>query len=671
MPNVSDSVQDEIVKLKKEYVMLSPYQKLFFPSAISQVLNQYNDEEPTLQQVWAICHVFLNQAWFFHLWFFDSLFDFSGSSLMRAIQRLHKNHLFFGEEGRANFDAVAGHRYPGDLADALVLLHHEGLLTGDKGARNRHVLAKREKNSWHLAAAIQTLHKKGLLVGEAGEANYQAVTQNACFPPHRVESLSTLHAVGLLNQMNREAVVKHPLSWAVTSALQHLERAHLLHGDMGQANFNLALEHPEPAYLASMLISLHGAGLLNNGQQQSNFNAIVQHPNLMMLVRAFDGLLQQNIRTQQPTPANQAIFNGLMAHSSLFFNDIVIAIWDRLPRCLLTLDRFHQMIELAEHYGTNLHAGRVALVTWVNNLLDIGVEEHLNAAQSTHTASVHASVSQSAEKLWSRYGVRLSSSGLSNVMEAIFFWCATLRSDLIKESAVKRCLLRLKGNNYNHGHLDDVSKVSTQQLLALTWLAIHDEKQRMGALLDAKILLIEGLYEIQRGYNLSAVNVDDGTEDRPICCGGTFNKLMEKLSGVHPDVEVVFITQQLANNKFPVVVNEEVVNYAKSLGDLTDNKRDEIKRLLEEGSLSQPVWDAILPKVTQRIFGEFGSLYDNKMTSEAFQSFMSTGMEVALNKTTLSVLQAIMSPSLHAFVFFQPASSLGEISEMPASPSLK
>lgn len=97
MPNVPDAIQDEIVKLKKEYAMLSPYQKLFFPSAISHALNQYNDEAPTLQQVWIICHVFLNQAWFFHLWFFDSLFNFSCSSLMSATQRLHKNHLFFGE----------------------------------------------------------------------------------------------------------------------------------------------------------------------------------------------------------------------------------------------------------------------------------------------------------------------------------------------------------------------------------------------------------------------------------------------------------------------------------------------------------------------------------------------------------------------------------------------
>ncbi len=113
----------------------------------------------------------------------------------------------------------------------------------------------------------------------------------------------------------------------------------------------------------------------------------------------------------------------------------------------------------------------------------------------------------------------------------------------------------------NYVYTDPTSGVNTRELLALSWLAVNDDGVRTGSFDDAKNQFIEGLYEIQRGYNLSEAGVDLHGSDVFICSGGTFNKLLEKLSGVHPDVTIEFITPELAALKLPIIVKEEVVSY--------------------------------------------------------------------------------------------------------------
>jgi hypothetical protein len=254
----------------------------------------------------------------------------------------------------------------------------------------------------------------------------------------------------------------------------------------------------------------------------------------------------------------------------------------------------------------------------------------LNNSQSTHTASVHRTVSESATRLTNRYPEVMGSAVLNSLITTITNEINALPAGNPKNEAAKRCVARLAAPEY--AYTDHSSGVNSRELLALSWLAIHDNNARIGTLEDATGQFIEGLYEIQRGYNLSAAGVDMQGADSSICSGGTFNKLMEKLNGVHPDVVIKMITPQLFALKLPIVVREEVHNYLASkaspatMSELTQFT-DQIKKIEEEGI--GDIWDAIKDKVSTRLFDEFGSLYANE-NDPKFTAFIDAGTDIEL-----------------------------------------
>jgi hypothetical protein len=216
---------------------------------------------------------------------------------------------------------------------------------------------------------------------------------------------------------------------------------------------------------------------------------------------------------------------------------------------------------------------------------------HANHAQNTHTTSVHSSVSESAKRLKNSYAFTFE---LEKTIKQIKSYVLSLESSF-KNDAAKRCIERITADDYTH--TDVVSEVSTRELLAFAFVAVHDEIKRTASLEDALNLFIEGLYEIQRGYNLNEHGVDDESQnDGTICLAGTFNKLMEKLNGIHSDVEVYFITHEGAYAKFPKLVAHHSLTY---LNGLTRPKTAKdylsIKKLLDnmQDNGIEPIWDKI------------------------------------------------------------------------------
>jgi hypothetical protein len=187
-------------------------------------------------------------------------------------------------------------------------------------------------------------------------------------------------------------------------------------------------------------------------------------------------------------------------------------------------------------------------------------------------------------------------------------------------------------------------------LLALCYLAIKDDETRFVTVTvkDAKELFIDGLYEIQRGYNLSEAGIDDGdNKDNPICAAGTFNKVVEKLSGVHPDVELLFITAETATLKFPIVVREVAMSYLKNLShpETTTGFRSFltlIDQLQKEGI--DVIWDKIKSQVADRMFDEFKSAYRNNTKNQDFMDLVDSGEYITLGD--LSCFQQNISQSL-------------------------
>ena len=201
----------------------------------------------------------------------------------------------------------------------------------------------------------------------------------------------------------------------------------------------------------------------------------------------------------------------------------------------------------------------------------------------------------------------------------------------MQNEAAKRCITRLTADDYTF--TDPSSEISIRQLLALSWEAIHDERRREGKLQDAMRRFIEGLYEIQREYNISATGLDLGaSNDSPACTGGTFNKLIEKLVGIHPDAEIDFITPELAGLKLPLVIKEELSNYlANKANPATASELTQFTRLIEhiEHGGIDVIWDDIKDLVSERMFNEFGVLFENKQ-DPTFIDFIDAGRDIEL-----------------------------------------
>ncbi|MCD6047921.1 MAG: uncharacterized protein K0S08_1568 [Gammaproteobacteria bacterium] len=350
-----------------------------------------------------------------------------------------------------------------------------------------------------------------------------------------------------------------------------------------------------------------------------NINMLAQHP-----IRSYQHPIHILTDTRLLTQEN---LNQLFAieHAFLLSETAQDIFWSRIPEHVLTQDVFNQLLQLAQQ----ANPGQL-IRHYFNELLRINEDTTtigLNDRQSTHTASVHRSVSESAKKLSNRY----QSKKPEEIIPEIKTYINSLPKDSLKNQAAKNCIERITAPGYNF--IDPVSQVSIKQLLAFAYLATEDQENCTAAAEDAKALFIEGLYEIQRGYNLSETGVDQGSiTDRPICLAGTFNKIIEKLQSIHPDCQVSFITKKTLSLKLPIVVREEAMHYLSA-------KADKALTAEVQADGIEVIWDKIKEKVSARIFEEFGSLFQNQIDPE-FLSTINSGQYVALNNTLTTFFAA-------------------------------
>lgn len=195
----------------------------------------------------------------------------------------------------------------------------------------------------------------------------------------------------------------------------------------------------------------------------------------------------------------------------------------------------------------------------------------LNLAQSIHEVSVHKSISKSVVKLKKRYGKQIDSpEKLQAVLQQIKEWAGVDKEqdgDDVKNKAdaARRAVKHIIDTDLGNFKDERSGKTTTREALALVWLGLHDREVCTATEEDALKRFQQCLYEVQRGYNFDSKGVDKDGEDKPICYGGTFNKVIETLWGIHPEVKLKFLTKELAALKFKVIIRELTKEYLSKL----------------------------------------------------------------------------------------------------------
>lgn len=489
--------------------------------------------------------------------------------------------------------------------------------------------------------------------------NRDAVAAHAN-PRDLASALESLNENDILTPKNRDAVAAHPNPFRFANTLVDLQEADILTSEHRDA----LARHDNPMYLASALILLHQAGILtpdnleavathDKPQQVSiafcslyqadiftaeNRGAVTRHPYLSGFACALNYLQEANHLTQEHflvliDPLYQALLAPTMRG----------VLWERLAPVHLR-DNWERILVAARN--ANPIAALTALTVQILEFEANRLNPQINTPQSTHTASVHQSISESAVRLMSRYGSKMSLDVVCKEILAL--------PEGLQKSAAKRAITRLTRSGYEF--TDPQSGVSIKQLLALVYIAIHDNKPKEDGVSS---LFVTALYEIQRGYNLSATDIDDEAPDNPICPAGAFNKLIEKLQGIHPDCEVLVITKQLASLKLPVVVREVTLQYLVTQANTeTRQQALEFTSLMNQLELDgiAVVWPIINDEVANRMFEEFGCLYQDK-DDLSFTAFIDSGECVSFGRSSALQEQFTQSEGYRQYLdyFLRPS----------------
>jgi hypothetical protein len=467
----------------------------------------------------------------------------------------------------------------------------------------------------------------------------------------------------LLTQDNFDALIQCSEISSFHLILDLLKKSKQLMLFSTQEHFDVFINKDKDSWLETTLgfTRLERSAVIRHLTQE-NFDIFLKHAHL----RQLNAISSQLHSIRRLTPNNFKQLLTLRDDNYLYTS----AICSRIPEHLLTQEIFDQLIEHAQ--GDN---AQQALHEYVDNLLEeignnipignnVGIRRrnnYINNEQSTHTASAHKTASESIKRLDDLYKTKIEGEiALDKTIKEIKKYLATLERSPEKETA-QRCIKRITATDYTF--YDPGSGCSVKQSLALTFLAIHDDTSRSATLEDAQASFIEGLCEIQRGYNKNSrrihylfldlflalipalKNYFDYT-DKPICPGGTLNKLVEKLCGIHPDANINFITLETATLKLPIVIVDEAKKYLAANPETDPGNTDSL-------------FENIKDKVTESMLTEFKSVLDT-LESDELISFINSGeyaLEQALeeNKFKKEIEEFQKSKERHA----PPTNSIG------------
>lgn len=567
------------------------------------------------------------------------MYELFPKKVVTALSDFHRLGLLIGEEGQANLALLESS--PERIATLIVILiqlHEVRLLTPENRDNVRLTMMmpqftrRRRIEPAELATRacpqtllenLYTLKQIGLLTPEEGGQYFEVATRAETSVNLKAlpEIFDRLKQLDLLTPDNRKAILKSIESGGnsykldeLDLALNYLEGATLLSGLNAQSNFSAVVNHSNKKALYQLLTYT----IYHSERGQRQFDAMVACPHPEIAAHALSMLY---ILSPIVEVHSGYIEEVLITHSDILLHPI----WNDIPHRMLTTQCYARIVNIAQEYRERTAEGRDVFARYVreelvrfqrpHRNLNINAQPVFNNSQSTHTASVHHTVSKSAKKLALHYQHQILGANLEKHLTALGQWLKQLPAN-DKNAPAKRCFNSLQKSNYHFGFTDPVSQVSTKQLLALCWIAIHDTEHLDGTLADAQLAFVNGLYEANREYNLSETGSDrENTADSPACTSGTFNKLISTLWGRHPDVTIQYMTKQTFTDKLNITIKEEAEKYLIEAD----------KAILLGEDVEVVIWNAIKSKVTERLSDEFKSLFENNRNNVTFNDVIDGG----------------------------------------------
>ena len=520
----------------------------------------------------------------------------------------------------ARRNILINHESPLHLARAFACLDKNDLLN----AENETILINHPRPH-DLAFAFSYLAKANITI-----PNIKAAV--IAYPDtHALElAFFRLSCHDLLNEERANKILTHRrpgpdgVSNIVEMAFYTLQADDILTAE----NVDAVLAHPMPSYLADLFVVFSKAGHLTPDTARMWSNV----PYQIVCSKDFSDILKYDMPRHLITPHMQAELLRLGS-------DVNVAIDDRKLQMIRYLNGILNPVLVMQP----LRNPDRRYLLLPSHLRNQAAPVNINYAQSVHADSVHKSASSSARKLKELYGKNLDIQAKLNEMGQ---WVNSLDDDSLEILTAKRAFPVIR----NHHFTDRESGVTTPELIALIWCGIHDDDSRLSTLSEAKKVLVEALYEYQRGYNLDAAGNEQGGDDHEICVGGTFNKLLEKMQYILPAVEIRFITNETASLKLPNLVREEAVKYllGKQKSADTAEKKTDFDKLLnqfcEEGISA--VWENIRKDVFELFYDEFKSVWNNDKSDRDFIAAVDAGeyaaiesMEKLLNKHKITLFK--------------------------------
>ncbi|MDF1683996.1 MAG: hypothetical protein P1U36_04985 [Legionellaceae bacterium] len=574
-------------------------------NALTKALNAMDDKNPSLESAWRVYNAYVSAPTPTEQNLREAHDAFSKSFFGQALSALQEHKLLIGPHAQSYFDAVVSQNDSYGIANALVELKKLGFLN-EENTKPMLLMLAHIKNPTYFSYVLQFLGATGLLSGEYAQANLNLVASHHN-QSELCQALTSAQKQGFLQeehaQEDLKLIASHQDPSSLVEALGLIqEHAEFNSVDALLSRYEIA-EQPQPMCFVPSFIMLHSLGLLD-GEQGEAYRARITEPQCSM---GFDSLIfsldEANLLEEDSADLTRQM-QQIMAYSTILFSDGMHQAWAHIPEHLFTQETWNHIRQLCRANQINPEAGRVHLERYIlHDLLGIEREQDdaLNQAQSTHTASVHQTVSDSAKRLSARYGTVIVD--LEDELEKIETWVNAQEGHDIEQRAIQKLA------HASHDFKDPTSGITTKQLLAFAWSAIHDDEQRQGSKDDAKNLFLQGLYEIQRAYNLSDDFEDRDGADKAACASGTFNKIIEKLVGIHPEVELKYITPQGAMLKLMPLIRQAAQAYLK-------NQDQDIEKLTVE-----ILKNTIRSLVREQFLFEFSSEPDLTALTHDYQTF--------------------------------------------------